>query len=328
MPLFDLPLDELTTYRPEVAEPEDFDEFWAGTLAQAREYDLALRYQQVDAGLQHVQVFDVTFAGFGGHPIKAWYARPAGATDDLPLVVNFIGYSGGRGLPHEHTLYPAAGYGYLIMDTRGQGFSLSGGDTPDPGATGPSQPGFLTRGVHDPAEYYYRRLYTDAVRAIEAGRQLPGVDPARVIAKGGSQGAAIAIAAAALTPDLYAVQAHVPFLQHFRRAVNMTDAGPYAEITKYLAVHREKAEQTWRTISYVDGVNLAKRASAPALYSVALRDNVCPPSTVYASYNAYGQLARTAVTKDIEVWEYNNHEGGGGHQEAKNLAWLAALLGR
>lgn len=327
MPLFDLPLDELTSYQPDIDEPADFDEFWSATLAESREHDLDLRLQKVDSGLRHVDVHDVAFAGFGGHPIKAWYARPAGVTEDLPLVINYIGYSGGRGLPHEHTLYPSAGYGYLIMDTRGQGFALSGGHTPDPVGVSPSQPGFLTRGVNDPAEYYYRRLYTDAARAIEAGRELPGVDPDRVIAHGGSQGGAIAIAAAALTPDLFGLQAHVPFLQHIRRAVDLTDAGPYPEIARHLAVHRDQVEQTWRTISYFDGVNLAKRATAPALYSVALMDPVCPPSTVFASFNAYGSHAQRAPTKDIEVWHYNNHEGGGAFQEAKNLAWLADLTG-
>ena len=43
-------------------------------------------------------------------------------------------------------------YADLVMDTRGQGGSWSGGDTPDPGpdGAGPSHPGFMTRGALDP----------------------------------------------------------------------------------------------------------------------------------------------------------------------------------
>ena len=44
-----------------------------------------------------LDVFDVTFAGFGGHPIRAWLTRPAGTREDLPVVVEYLGYGGGRG---------------------------------------------------------------------------------------------------------------------------------------------------------------------------------------------------------------------------------------
>ena len=55
-------------------------------------------------------------------------------------------------------------------------------------------------------------------------------------------------------------------------------------------------------------------------------DPICPPSTVYAAYNQYGILAG-GVAKAIEVYEFNEHEGGGGHQFARQLPWLAALVG-
>ncbi|TDE93943.1 acetylxylan esterase [Occultella glacieicola] len=329
MPLFDLPLAQLADYRPEIAEPADLDEFWAGTLAQARTSTATVEVAPVDSGLRHVEVFDVTFPGFGGHPIKAWYARPAGVAQDLPVIVNYLGYSGGRGLAHEVSLFPAAGYAYLRMDTRGQGYRGDGGQTPDPVGSGPATPGFLTRGIGDPADYYYRRLFTDAARAVDAARTLPGVDPARVVVSGGSQGGGIATAAAALVPDVAGALIDVPFLQHFRRAVEITGSTPYAELTAYLAVHRTSADRVWETLSYFDGVNLAKRAQAPALYSVALMDQVCPPSTVYAAYHAYGALAPagSVVDKQIEVYPYNGHEGGGGYQVQRQLRWLSGLLG-
>jgi len=133
MPLFDLPLADLQTYAPDVDEPEDFNAFWQRTLDEARAHDLALRVEPAEAHLRHVEVYDVTFAGFGGHPVKAWYSRPAGVTEDLPVVVSYIGYSGGRGMPWETTLLPSAGYATLRMDSRGQGWSVNlPGHTPDP----------------------------------------------------------------------------------------------------------------------------------------------------------------------------------------------------
>ena len=91
MALFDLPLDELRDHRSASAEPADFDAFWSATLLEARAHDLDARFEPVDTGLTGVRVYDVTFAGFGGHPVKAWLTVPAGAGEPLPLVVEVHG---------------------------------------------------------------------------------------------------------------------------------------------------------------------------------------------------------------------------------------------
>ncbi|MET8858597.1 acetylxylan esterase [Streptomyces sp. NPDC004579] len=317
MALFDLPLDELRSYRSVSTEPEDFDSFWARTLKEAREHDLAARFEPVGIPLKTVVVHDVTFAGFGGHPIKGWLTVPAWANSPLPTVVEFIGYGGGRGLPHTHLLWASAGFAHFVMDTRGQASVWGGGDTPDPVGSAPAFPGFMTRGIEDPETYYYRRLFTDAVRAVEAARSHPLVDPARVAALGGSQGGGITIAVGGLVPDLVAVAPDVPFLCDFPRATTLTDRAPYREIGNYLKTHRGRTEQVWRTLSYFDGVHFAARGRAPALFSAALEDQTCPPSTVFAAFNAWGN-----ADKEIEVYDFNDHEGGGPYQQAAQLRWL------
>jgi cephalosporin-C deacetylase len=323
MPFLDMPLDELRSYRPDVAEPADFDEFWRGTLEDARAAGGQTELTPIETGLTAIDTFDVTFPGFGGEPVRAWFSVPAGASGPLPTIVAFNGYGGGRGLPHERIQWPAAGYAYLLMDTRGQGSGWgTGGSTADPSAGQPAAPGFMTRGILDPREYYYRRVYTDAVRAVDAARGLDLVDPTRIAVAGGSQGGGMAIAVAGLVPNLAAVMPDVPFLSHFRRAVGFTARDPYAEIVRYLSVHREAEAKVFETLSYFDGVTFAKRASAPALYSVALMDETCPPSTVFASYNSYGGDA------DIEVYPFNDHEGGGDFQWTRQVRWLAARMAR
>lgn len=320
MTQFDMSLDELRSYRPEVAEPADFDAFWRDTLDEARSLGGEVTIEPHPSTLPHVEIYDMTFPGYNGEPIKAWYSRPRGAQGALPLVVQFHGYGGGRGLPFEHTFWPSAGYAHVMMDNRGQGSSWgNGGDTPDPGPSGPSLPGFMTRGVEDPRTYYYRRLLTDAVRCIEAARDLDGVDAAQTFVIGGSQGGAMVLAVAALVGDLVGVAPDVPFLCHVERAIRITDADPFGEVRRYLSIHRDNAAQTLRTLSYFDGVNFAKRASARALFSVGLFDEICPPSTVFAAYNWY------AGEKNIDVYDYNGHEGGAGHQGFAQWQFVRSL---
>jgi len=325
VPRLDLPLADLETYRPEVAEPADFDAFWHRTLAEARRFDAAPTLTRVDSPLSEVEVYDVTFPGFGGDPIKAWFLvpaeRPGSEQTRLPTVVEYNGYGGGRGFPHERLAWVASGYAYLFMDTRGQGSVWgSGGDTADPHGSGPATPGFMTRGIQSPDDYYYRRVFTDAVRAIDAVRTLDRVDPERVAVCGGSQGGGIALAAAGLTQGLIGAMPEVPFLCHFERAVGMTDNDPYHEVVRYLSVHRDLVEQTFATLAYFDGVNFAKRATAPAIFSVGLLDPICPPSTVFAARNHY------AADAEIEVYPFNEHEGGQGYHFERQAAWLARQL--
>jgi cephalosporin-C deacetylase len=334
MPMFDLPLDDLVSYRPEVAEPADFDAFWTETVADARSFPLAAEFTLMENKLALIDTYDVTFSGFGGSGVKAWLHVPAGASGPLPTVVQYHGYSGGRGFPHSYTLWAQAGYAHFVMDTRGQGWSVGGGSsTPDSSIDAGliHTPGFMTAGITDPASYYYRRVYADAIRLLEVARECPLVDPAKIIVTGGSQGGGITLAAAGIAPlagiDLLGAAPDVPFLCHFRRATQLTDRLPYAEITEYLAGWRDHEDVVYRTLSYFDGVNLGRRATASALFSVGLMDDVCPPSTVFAAYNYYGSRASGDISKDIEVYSHNQHEGGAGYQLNAQLDWFGRLFG-
>ncbi|MFK3979322.1 acetylxylan esterase [Micromonospora sp. NPDC050397] len=319
----DWPLDQLRDYLPARTEPDDFDAFWAGTLALARAVDTPARFEPVDAGLATVRVYDVTFPGFAGQPVRGWFLLPRDAAGPLPCVVEFLGYGRGRGLPHEWLTWSAAGYAHLVMDTRGQGsVGTLVGETPDPDQAGlPQTPGFMTRGITDPEQYYYRRVFTDGVRAVDAARSHPAVDPERVVVAGISQGGGISIAVSGLVDGLAGVMPDVPFLCHHRRATEISDEMPYGELVTYLRTHRDSVERVFDTLGYFDGVNFATRASAPALFSVALMDAVCPPSTVFAAYNHYAGAA-----KEIKVWPYNGHEGGAGFQQRAQFRWLRDLL--
>jgi cephalosporin-C deacetylase len=313
-----MPLDVLRVYRPDLPVPADLDAFWATTLAEARDHDLDASFTPVDSGLKVIETFDVRYSGFGGSPIRGWLHLPAHREGTLPAVVEYLGYGGGRGLPHERFLYAASGYAHFVMDTRGQGSTWSVGDTPDPQAgTAPFHPGFMTQGILDPATYYYRRVFTDAVRAVDAVRTHPGVDAGRVVVTGGSQGGAISLAAASLVADLAGSMPDVPFLADFPRAITFTDTNPYTEIVRYLKAHRDHVDRAMATLAYFDVAILDRRATAPALFSVGLMDQICPPSTVYAAFNHYGG------PKQITEYPFNDHEGGQGFHDVVKLRWLA-----
>ena len=318
--LADLPLSELRRYRPDVAEPGDFDAFWADQLGAARASGSGPSFTAVDSPVRHAAVYDVTFAGHSGDPIKGWLLDPHHGAAGAALVVEFVGYGGGRGDPFDWLNWSCAGHPHLIMDTRGQGGGWRRADTPDPGDNGaPSSSGFLTRGIIDPRGHYYTRLFTDAARAVDAARAWPGAAGRPIITAGGSQGGGLAIAAAHLAGDVAATMPDVPFLAHPQRALEVTDTRPYYELAQYCRVHADKTDQVFATLAYVDVVNHAKRATAPALFSVALADTITPPSTVFTAFNHY------AGPKEIAVYPYSGHEGGGTQHFLAQLAFAGQV---
>ncbi|KKB07361.1 acetylxylan esterase [Devosia chinhatensis] len=319
MPFPDLVHPLLDAYESSVTLPEDFSAFWASTLAEARTFSTEVSLVPADTTLRLVEVFDVTFPGFGGHPVKGWLVLPRDHAAALPLVVQYVGYGGGRGFPHEGLHWAASGFAYFRMDTRGQGSGWSTGATPDPVGSASQIPGVMTKGILDRHDYYYRRVFTDGVRAIDALVDLDAVDADRIAVCGGSQGGGIALAVAGIDNRVKAVMPDVPFLCDFPRAVRVAGRDPYLEIVRFLAQHREKSETVFETLRYFDGVNFARLSKAAALFSVALMDDICPPSTVMGAFKAFAGQEKSMVE-----YEFNNHEGGGPFQEQEQMRWLSA----
>jgi cephalosporin-C deacetylase len=270
-----------------------------------------------------MQVYDVEFSGDRGDRIRGWYLLPPGPADGpLPVVVKFIGYGGGRGLPAEHALLPAAGFATFVMDTRGQGGRWTVGATGDPagGESGAELSIVMTRGITRPADYYYARLFTDAARAAETAATLDRADGARLAVSGASQGGALALATAALLGDAVAVcHADVPFLCDIARAVTLAPERPYTEIAEFLANHTGLVDTALDTLRYVDCALLARRITAECLLSTGLMDPICPPSTVFAAYNAI------VSRKEIAVSPFGTHVVPFSHTE-RQLAHLRDRL--
>ncbi|PZF83956.1 acetylxylan esterase [Micromonospora deserti] len=93
-----------------------------------------------------------------------------------------------------------------------------------------------------------------------------------------------------------------------------------AAFDRFWADTLARARARARTRAYVDGVNFARRCRLPARFSVALMDEIVPPSTVFAAVNAY------RGPTELSVWRYNGHEAGGADDAAAELRFLQARL--
>ena len=211
MPYFDLPLEQLRTYRPDLADPGDLDAFWPTTLAETATHDLA---RDFEPGRQRARGRST--------PATSRSRGSAGSTDPrlaapasrrrhrpMPAVVEYLGYGGGRGLPHEKI---------AVRQRRlrpPRSWTRAARVRPGRWATRPIRtararqphPGFMTRGHPRPDATTTTGgcSPTPSVPSRRSGRTR-AVDPRRVAVTGGSQGGGISLAVAGLVPDLAAVR--------------------------------------------------------------------------------------------------------------------------
>jgi cephalosporin-C deacetylase len=111
----------------------------------------------------------------------------------------------------------------------------------------------------------------------------------------------------------------VPFLCDIARACTITDAHPYQELRLWLRMHAGQGEVALRTVGFADGLHFAPRATAPALFSVG------PDGRRLPAVHRLRRLQPLRGPKDIDVWEYAGHEGGGPEHALHQLAFLRRL---
>jgi cephalosporin-C deacetylase len=296
MPKIDMSLVDLQAYRPALTRQADFDEYWERTLAEAAGVPLNAAIESVDYPVVGPTFQRIFYTGWRGARICGWYITPAGE-GPFPTMIVYHGYAGNKGAIYGLLPWVAAGYAVVAVDTRGQC-----GDSDNPGSySGGYWRGYMTQGILDPEEYYYRGAFVDCVRAIDFVVSRPELDAARIALTGISQGGGLTLAAAALDSRPRAAMPRVPYLCHYQRALEVSDKQPYWEIAEYCNLHPNREEKVFRTLSYCDNLNLASRITCPTLVTVGLQDLICPPSTVFGVYNQMG------CTKDILVYPYMGH---------------------
>jgi cephalosporin-C deacetylase len=283
----DLPLDELLTYHGTNPRPVDFDAYWAAALAELDGVDPEPQLTPAAFSTAAADCHDLWFSGARGARIHAKLLRPRAARRPGPALLFFHGYSGNSGDWSNKLGYVAAGFTVAALDCRGQG-----GLSEDTGGhKGTTLNGHIIRGLDGPAEdMLFRHIFLDTVQLARVVAALPGVDPDRMGAMGSSQGGALTLACAALEPRIRRAVSVMPFLSDYQRVWEMgLAAGAYAELTAYFRAfdpRHERQVAVFERLGTIDVHHLAPRIRAEVLMGIGLMDDICPPSSQFAAYNA------------------------------------------
>ncbi|GLC89578.1 acetylxylan esterase [Lysinibacillus piscis] len=284
----DMPLYQLKKYQGKSVRPKDFDVYWEEGLKEVT--SLPEDYELVPAAVESdfADCFHLYFTGTGGARIHAKFVQPKEVKQESPGLVMFHGYSVDSGDWLDKLAYAAQGITVLAMDCRGQG-GLSE-DTLQ--VKGPTLRGHVIRGIEDPNpnNLYFRHVFLDTVKSVRVLQSMDHIDPERIGVWGISQGGALAVACAALVPEVKEVATVYPFLSDYRRVWEDMDiqSTAYEEIAAYFKTrdpNHEREEEVFERLGYIDIQYLATRIKGNVQWALAMKDLICPPSTQFATYN-------------------------------------------
>ena len=300
-------------YGTTTVRPPDFDQFWAEVMAQANAIPLNPTLEHVPLrSTDEVDVYEIGYDSLDGLRIAGWYCVPKESylPPPYPALLLVPGYISEPTLPKS---WARLGYAAVGVAPRGK---LRSNRHYNPG-----YPGLLVHNAVDRHTYSYRGFYVDACRAVDFVLTRPEVDGSRIGVHGSSQGGALTVTTAALRSDVITCgAAGAPYLCGFMDAAALTHSWPYEEINDYLRRYPEREAALRETFNYFDGINFAPLIRCPMLVYIGLNDDVCPPETGYALYEAM------TCPKELHAHPNCAHDAGNYWEMAKVEAFLAQHL--
>ncbi len=305
MPIVDMPLEKLYEFQGLNECPADIDAFWDKGIAEMEALGTACELIPAKLQLPGVELFEMYFTGVGGSRIHCRFARPKHREGKIPGMCVFHGYSGSCGDFAGLLKWAAAGFAVAAMTCRGQG-----GISEDLASVkGNTHHGHIIRGLDEdsPEKLYYRSVFLDTAQLARILMAMDEVDETRVAATGGSQGGALTLACAALTPNLWKAAPKCPFLCDYRRVWEMDLAvDAYVELKEYfrhMDPQHKREKEIFTKLGYIDNKNIAHRIRAKVKMFTGLMDTICPPSTQFAAWN------KITSPKTVEIFPDFAHEG-------------------
>lgn len=304
---------------PSAPAPADFDAFWSGKKKQLAAVPINPRLTPVKAPREGVETFDLQADAIGA-PVSGYYARPIGAKPrSLPAILTVHG-AGVRsaGLPG-----PAgwAKEGAIALDINAHGLP-NGREKAfyDALAAGELKL-YRTAGRESRETIYFLGMFLRVLRAIDFLAAQPEWDGRTLVVSGSSQGGFQAIAAAGLDPRVTFFVAGVPAGCDHTGVL----AGRIAGWPKFIPTsEKQPPAAVLQAVGYYDNVNFAARAKAPGFFTVGFIDVTCPPTSVYAAYNAL--RTPKEIFHDIKAGHTNTPEASAAMRAAvlKHFAVMRA----
>jgi len=266
--------------KPSLPVPADFDEFWAAQKKKLAAVPVNARLTPVKSSVTDVECFDLQ-ADSVGAPVSGYFARPVGAKPkSLPIILTVHGAG-----VKSSVLGGVTGWaqkGMLALDINAHGLPNSKPAAFYKNLADRELKDYRARGRESRETVYFLGMFLRLVRALDFLTAQPEWDGHTVVVHGTSQGGYQSLVAAGLDPRVTFFAAGVPAgCDHTGFKVGRVNGWP-----KFIATGETPPPNVVEAVRYYDTVNFVTRSKAAGFITVGFIDTTCPPTTVYAAYNA------------------------------------------
>ena len=298
--------------------PADFDAFWSERRAKLDKLPITPTYTRLPDPSPDVRLFTVEIPCLGDFPVSGYLAIPTDAKpQSCPAYVDWASWMASdtdrnyaisrakRGAigftPTWHGRpcnMPKEYYNY------GTTIKIAGG----------------TVGIEDREKWCFSGMFYRVMRSLDFVKSLPEWDGKTLVSVGGSLGGAQSVAAAALDKDVTTAVVNVPcFCEFDGWASGRKSSIPHIHLAdRILAGDRRPLEAG----AYFDCVNFAPMIKCEIYVCTGFSDELCPPSNVFAFYNAIP----ADVKKMMSTSPFTGHYGTTANPKAaKRLAELQGV---
>lgn len=294
--------------KPTVSEPKDFDKFWDDGKKKLAKIPIDAKLEiQPNLSTSKVDVYHVGFQNVGAgisavSKIYGILAVPKSIDPNrkFPALLRVPG-AGVRPYTGQIAL---ATRGIITLEIGIHGIPVNLPQNVYDDLRAGSLNRYMTYNLDNREEYYYRRVFLGCLRANDFLTSLPQYDGKNLGVIGGSQGGVLSIMTAALDPRVRVLSASYPAMSDMTGYIENRAGGWFHSFKETENRTKEKIE----TASYYDAVNFAKRLKIPGLYSFGYNDEVCPPTSMFASYNSISSPKKLLL--GLEMGHSNSPEQG------------------
>lgn len=288
------------TIKPTTVEPADFIEFWENAKAEAAKIplDASLRLLP-ERCTSKVNVYEVNMQNYRpGTRLYGILCVPKGEGKH-PAVIRVPGagvrpYNGNMKYAEE---------GIITLEIGIHGFPVTMDPIVYDNISRGALSGYQEFNLDNKDKFYYKRVYLGCVRSVDFIFSLPEFDGENIMVIGSSQGGALSIVTAALDSRIKALVAVYPALSDLTGYLHGR-AGGWPHYFNKNNVENNNTPQKIETTRYYDVVNFARHIKVPGYYTWGYNDVVCPPTSMFSTYNVIKAPKTLYLAEETGHWTY------------------------